>query len=298
MSNIKYSIIHHGGSCADGFMAAWLMYHSLKEDDTEFTYELIPMHYNDPLPEIKGKHVYIVDFSLPIEELLKMTASGKSVVMLDHHKTAADLYGGYGEITKCEHIYISILEQYSGCGMVLNAILENGSSGFITPRITLVSNAIQDRDLWKFKLPNTEIICSIMRSVPMTIETWDNVLLEETDQEFNERFLRANYYHQHNLELANSMAEKATLIQFQGYTIPIVNCVQNISETGNILSNKYNMSMSYFITDTKVIVSMRSKSKEYDVASLCKIYGGGGHLSAAGFSIQIEQLKDLLEGKL
>ena len=84
MSNL---CIYHG-NCADGFTSAWVVRKAL--GDIEFhagVYQTAP-------PDVKGKDVYLVDFSYKRDVLEALRDSAKSVTVLDHHKSAmADLEG-------------------------------------------------------------------------------------------------------------------------------------------------------------------------------------------------------------
>ena len=76
--------IYHG-NCADGFTAAWAVWRMFG-DDVEF----VPGVYGHEPPDVAGKHVLMVDFSFKRAVLETMATSAKSIVILDHHKTAAE----------------------------------------------------------------------------------------------------------------------------------------------------------------------------------------------------------------
>jgi len=77
--------IYHGG-CDDGFGAAWAI--SKRWPDCEF----VPGYYGKPLPDVSGRDVLFVDFSAKIEWIWENSFKSRSMVIIDHHKTAqADL---------------------------------------------------------------------------------------------------------------------------------------------------------------------------------------------------------------
>lgn len=77
--------IYHG-NCDDGFGAAWAIWK--RWPDIEF----VAGRYGDKLPDARGKRVLFVDFSAKRADLDAMAQNAKSIVILDHHKTAeADL---------------------------------------------------------------------------------------------------------------------------------------------------------------------------------------------------------------
>lgn len=297
MNNLS-SIIYHK-NCLDGFMSAFLMWKYNKDNLIES--ELFPMHYGDEVPVLNGDSVYILDFSLPLATLEMLTNNNtREVRMLDHHESAVNIYGGYIDDSQYKRIeYPNIVIEFernrSGCGMVYSRKYINYTN---VERLYKITRAIQDRDLWLFKLPDTEVITTAMAELPFEIDVWNKVIFEETEDEFNERLRRAKYYNDHNILNAKRTAKKAAIIDFQGFKVPIVNCTDLISLVGNSICFTNNMSMSYFITGMEAIVSMRSSSQDYNVAKLCEVYGGGGHCSAAGFKIPVEKLGDLLSGKM
>lgn len=76
--------IYHA-NCADGFTAAWAVREALGE-----TVEYIPAGYGDEPPDVAGADVIIVDFSYKRPVLERMAHTARSIIVLDHHKTARD----------------------------------------------------------------------------------------------------------------------------------------------------------------------------------------------------------------
>ena len=76
--------IYHG-NCADGFGAAWVVRRALGEH--------VDFHagvYQDDPPDVTDREVILVDFSYKRAVLEKMAESATNILVLDHHKTAAD----------------------------------------------------------------------------------------------------------------------------------------------------------------------------------------------------------------
>src|SRR5688572_2371816 len=78
----KPDVCVYHGDCDDGFGAAWAIW--LRWPDIEF----VPGKYGEPLPDMTGKHVLFVDFSAKRPEIEAMAKVAKSIVIIDHHKTA------------------------------------------------------------------------------------------------------------------------------------------------------------------------------------------------------------------
>jgi len=81
---MKKMCIYHG-NCADGFGAAWVVRKALG-DDVEF----VPGVYGQEPPDVTGKDVVIVDFSYKYDVLRALAVAANSIIVLDHHKSAAD----------------------------------------------------------------------------------------------------------------------------------------------------------------------------------------------------------------
>src|SRR5258708_37459253 len=80
--------IYHA-NCADGFGAAWAVRHAFG-DGVEFH----PGFYGEAPPDVAGRDVLLVDFSYKRPVLDEMAKAAHSILILDHHKTAAeDLIG-------------------------------------------------------------------------------------------------------------------------------------------------------------------------------------------------------------
>jgi hypothetical protein len=84
-------VIYHD-KCADGIVAAWACWKRWGD-----TPEYRAANYGHKPPEdVAGKHILIVDFSWPAEELRAMVGAGaRSIVVLDHHKTAREALEGF-----------------------------------------------------------------------------------------------------------------------------------------------------------------------------------------------------------
>jgi len=82
----KPDICIYHGNCDDGFGAAWAIWK--RWPDIEF----VPGVYGKPLPDVAGKNVLFVDFSAKRPEIEAMAKVAKTILIIDHHKTAeADL---------------------------------------------------------------------------------------------------------------------------------------------------------------------------------------------------------------
>jgi len=178
--------IYHG-NCADGFGAAWVVWRYYGG-----LVDLFPGVYQKDPPDVSDRHVIMVDFSYKREVMLEMAEMARTVLVLDHHKTAReDLKpdGGLGILAVerertgqqwqrfCDKdwdpdqrgVFVLFDMDRSGAGIAWD---------FFNPdekRPTLL-NHIEDRDLWRFKLKGTREIQATLFSYPYDMELWDRLI--------------------------------------------------------------------------------------------------------------------------
>src|SRR6218665_1659564 len=88
-------ILYHGRNCPDGFgaaLAAWLYY----GDSAQYLgLDHGEIHTVDDLPPVQGRAVYILDFSFAPAVLRAIDERAAKLVLLDHHKSAAEKLTGF-----------------------------------------------------------------------------------------------------------------------------------------------------------------------------------------------------------
>ena len=139
------TVLYH--SDADGFAsayAAWRVY-----QDTA-TY--IPVQYNQPVPEIPEgtTHLLIVDFSYD-RETCDALAAKYALLVIDHHKSAEENLRGSN--------YAIFSMNKSGCALTWEYFHKRES-------MPAILAYVQDRDLWKFELPDSETINLYIATLP------------------------------------------------------------------------------------------------------------------------------------
>ena len=123
----------------DGLAAAWIFVHQFKECP------VIGCKHGKPPPDISNQHVVIVDFSFPREQLIVLTTKNKSVIVLDHHKSAErDLID-----LNISNITTIFDMSRSGCQLAYDYIYGEGLNR------PCFLDIIADRDLWTWRIPET-----------------------------------------------------------------------------------------------------------------------------------------------
>lgn len=262
----KTLIIYHA-NCPDGFCAAWVAKKKFKDAIFyEGIYGQLP-----PLEIAEGSDVYILDFSYPRKQLEELAAISKSLTVLDHHKTAqADLIGMPNCIFDMNR---------SGAGITWDYFFPN------EPRPNIV-NYVEDRDLWKFQLPNSQEIGAFIKALPYDFDAWDSFASTDIN-DILQYAVGANIKLQSYIRAVLKEAREVTIDNWNGAIINIA--YESASDVLNaILENNKNIdvAVSWFITkDGTISASVRSKTG-VDSSGFSVSFGGGGHAQASGFKIK------------
>lgn len=262
----KTVVLYHA-RCPDGFTAAWAAW-TVLGDKAEY----IPCNFDDAeVPDVAGRDVYIVDFSYPRDVLLDMKAKANSLLVLDHHKTAE-----------------ANLDGIEGCHFDMNRSGAGMSWDHFHPgeeRSPLV-NYVEDRDLWRFALPDSKEVNSAITSYEFSFGTWndlDRILRGAPEIVVGEGTALLRKKRAYVKSMIDTGARR---VSFLGYDdIPIVNAPHiSISELVGELAEGAPFAAGWRqVSDGKFVYSLRSRGDGLDVSEIASVLGGGGHKGAAGF---------------
>jgi len=151
---------------------------------------------------------------------------------------------------------------------------------------------VQDRDLWQFKLPGTAEINLVLYSHDFTMDNWDAMATRlEQKGGFEHVVMEGAALNRQHLKTCNALIhETLKLVRIGGLEMPCCNAPYMFaSEMGNIMARKEGnlarAAATYFDhANGKRVFSLRSVD-EVDVSEIAKLYGGGGHKHAAGFTV-------------
>jgi oligoribonuclease NrnB/cAMP/cGMP phosphodiesterase (DHH superfamily) len=264
------SLVIYHGDCFDGFTSAWAF--RTLHPGVAATY--VAAKHGDRPPELAGQDVYILDFAYPRETLLQLYDQARSLLVLDHHKTAeADLAG----LPFCEFDM-----ERSGAGITWDHFARAGME-----RHWLV-NIVEDRDLWRFRYGDkTRHTMAYVATLPMTFEAWDELANSGMDQVLDKGAAIQRYIESYG----ETAVQHAVLRKVGGHVIPIINLTpQNSSEHIDRLIDRYPdhpFAASFFLRgDGRWQFSLRSRGS-FDVSEVARQYGGGGHRNASGFVVDV-----------
>ena len=267
---MKHICIYHK-SCTDGFAAALAVKVFLEREHPEDEHKFTAAHYGDTPPNVTGAYVYIVDFSFPREVLLELHKQAAYLVVLDHHKTAEAALEGL------EFCYFDM--NRSGAMMAW----QHFNSELPAPELF---RYVQDRDLWQWKLENSQEISAALKIMPLDFDMWLPLLVDDCLFELIDKGRVILEYQRQ--EVARMLKHPPEMITLGGYTVPCINTTTLISEVGQALSDGYAFAATYFDRHDARVFSLRSNTRGenmVDVSAIAKQYGGGGHAAAAGFTL-------------
>ena len=264
-------IYHH--NCADGFGAAWAFHHHYTVNGARPYPEFVPGRYGYEPPDVTGRDVYLVDFSYKRAVVADMLAKARSVTLIDHHKTAIeDLAGLPGLISYTD------LER-SGATLAWDYLM-NGQ-----PRPLLLGH-IEDRDLWRFKLPHTREIQATVFSLDYTFETWDKLMAADASDLLGMTAQGAAIERKHRKdvrELVDTCRRRMTIAGHEVWAASLPHIMA--SDAGELMCQGEPFAAVYWDTAEHRQFSLRSWDGGLDVANIAEGFGGGGHRNAAGFRV-------------
>jgi oligoribonuclease NrnB/cAMP/cGMP phosphodiesterase (DHH superfamily) len=261
-------VIYHA-NCPDGFGAAWSFWKKFGDKA-----EYLPMQHGEIPPDVSGRDVYIADFSFSRDILIEMKAKANSMILLDHHKTAQQ---------NCHDLDFCTFDMNSS-GAVL-------AWRFCFPDVSvpLILRYVEDRDLWKWKIPHSREMLAVVDSVEKTFEDWDILSrrMEVKESESWRKILsNGEGIVKYSETLIKNISKNCYKISIGGITVPAVNTAFFQSEVASKLSVGQPFAAAYYYDGAVYRFSLRSSEGGCDVALIAQTYGGGGHKMAAGFSVK------------
>lgn len=291
----KTIVIFHG-NCMDGFTAAWVVKKwwdseaIIRSPAYEHTIEFIAGVYQRPVPleKIAGNNVIVVDFSYKYPEMEQIAAAASHLTWIDHHKSAILDMAIWLEKAPENTEWFTDLER-SGAGLAWDFYFPN------QPRPMLV-NYVEDRDLWKFKYPETRAIAAYIFSFPYEFTQWDTFAGDlERDGDRNSMIFAGESIERKHFKDINELLPICTRhIRIDNVIVPCANLPYTmVSDAGNILAkrNPELFGICYYDGMDGRNFSLRSVDGGRDVSEIAKKFGGGGHAKAAGFRVSFEQAK-------
>ena len=260
-------VIYHG-NCADGFSAAWGFW---RKYGTDADY-VAGVYQQDP-PDVTGRDVYLVDFSYKRSVVEQMLKAANSVCLIDHHKTAIDDLAG-----------LEGLRQYTD----LNRSGATLAWDYLFPDEDrpLLLGHVEDRDLWRFKLPGTREIQAFVFSHEYSFELWDKLMSADQVELLKMTAAGAAIERKHHKDVAELVAVCKRRMVIGAYDVPVASLPYTlVSDAAHLMAQGEPFAACYWDTAEGRVFGLRATDEGVDVSEVAKQYGGGGHAKAAGFKV-------------
>lgn len=283
----KPLVIYHG-NCADGFSAAWCFWRKYGANA-----DYHAGVYQRPPPDVAGRDVYLVDFSYKRSVVESMLRSARTVTLIDHHKTALDDLQPLKEqmvVTNGGCISHSAEPNADNFGWFCD--LDHSGSmlawKFLFPDEAppLLLSHIEDRDLWRFRLPGTREIQAAVFSHEYTFEAWDTLMRADESDLVRMREAGAAIERKHHKdvrELVNVCKRRMVIGGTEVWAASLPYTLT--SDAGHLMAAGEPFAACYWDTAEGRVFSLRSQDDGVDVSAVAALYGGGGHVHAAGFKV-------------
>ncbi len=279
-------VLYHGRNCPDGFaaaLAAWLFY----DGQAEF----LGLDHGEikavaDLPALDGRAVYILDFSFSPEIMHGIEERAAKLVMLDHHKSAAEKLTGFA----CR------------CGVVHFDMSKSGARlawEFFQPDQPLpdLVRFVEDRDIWVWQYPESAGFLAALDMEPCEFERWRDIAAF-TPLQLTSFMARGDAMDEKFSKLATLIAEAAQPVVFNGQAGLMVNAPGVFhSLVGDMLSEKSGtFALMWSIDKTGVVKAGLRSQRPFNCIPLAESMHGGGHAQACGFKMPAQRLPELLSG--
>lgn len=278
-------ILYHGRNCPDGFgaaLAAWLFY----GPDVEMRgLDHGQIQSIDDLGDVQGRTVYMLDFAFGPELTAELDARAAKLVVLDHHKSAAEKLTGFQ--CRCGQVHFDM--HHSGARLAWE---------FFHPDkpVPGLIRYIEDRDIWKWEFAESAPFLAALDMEPRNLERWAEIAAFTPEQEA--AFMaRGGAMDEKFQKLCADIAEGAHPIVFNGVQGLMVNSPGMFhSQVGDILARETGtFALMWSANEHGVKLGLRSRSG-FDCIPLAESLGGGGHAQACGCKMGHERLAELLSG--
>ena len=165
-------ILYHGRNCSDGFgaaLAAWLFYGPEVEMRGLDHGEIQSI---DDLGEVRGRTVYMLDFAFGPELTAALDERAAKLVVLDHHKSAAEKLTGFQ--CRCGVVHFDM--HHSGARLAWE---------FFHPEkpVPALIRYIEDRDIWKWEFAESAAFLAALEMEPRDLLRWAEIAAFSPEQE-------------------------------------------------------------------------------------------------------------------
>lgn len=283
---------------ADGKCSARLVYlfaHNRSENIEDY----VMVNYPDTVDVSKiseGEAVYIVDYSIPVEDMIKLREKTSNIFWIDHHKSAIEKYHEYLETHFIGGIRDTSVAASMLCWLFFNKwsveqYHEQGMKKFM--RIPDYVAYIADYDAWHFEFGKD----SLAFVAAFNSRIFDSPKATDWDMLKHDPF-SLNYVSEgytilrHISKWSANYAKNGFYAEMNNYLVFAMN-IANVNSTyfDSIVDPNVAFFVAFAYVNTPVGERCRVsvyQNQHYngtavDLSEIAKRHGGGGHPGAAGF---------------
>lgn len=269
-------VIYHGDNCLDGFGSAYAAWCHFRQLDLDTAY--VAASHGETPPDCQDREVYILDFSYKRPVLSELCRVARRVTILDHHISAQQELAGLEQ--EFDNLEVVFDMERSGAAITWDYFHHTPLPGLLA--------CVQDRDLWRFQVPDSQHITAALMSYPLEFERWHT--WATSDQALAKLADEGRAINRYREQLMAQYRQLAVMGTIAGYEVPIVNCPSAIvSELVGQLAQGYPFAAGYTDKGGQRRWSLRSTQEGLNVAEIARAFGGGGHPRAAGFTTRIPE---------
>ncbi len=282
METLSSPLIIYHGSCLDGFGSAYAAYASLVLKQNLAVEFVEGIHGEAPV-SVDQREVYLLDFAYPRKQMAQLCQQARRVTVLDHHISAEKDLAGLDD--EFDNLVLKFDQKRSGAVIAWQFFHDEA-----VPELLL---AIEDRDLWANKVPDSQDVTAALMSYPFDFESWHKWVGDK--QAYERLKAEGKTINRYRKRLLQTHLDAAVMGNIAGHEVPIVNSPRAIiSELLSQLAQGHPFAAGYFDHGHVRRWSLRSTPSGHDVASIAALFGGGGHVRAAGFTTPIPQQERIL----
>ena len=239
----------------------------------ESDYDATPISWEEVA---RAETVIVVDFSFPVDEMLKL-AEGHEFIWIDHHKSAMAVFSG-------------IADKWPGVRDISEAACVLTWKYFFPRRpVPKAIVLIGDRDIWRWAEKETGPFNESLYNQDHDAGNaafW-RPLFEDDQLTLEKMIEEGTWLRKINLwKIDRMMAARSFEVRFDGHSTLAVNANGN-GDIGNYGRDRgYEIIYCYIdqIQNGVLTTNVTLFSAKVDVSVIARHYGGGGHAGAAGFS--------------
>jgi oligoribonuclease NrnB/cAMP/cGMP phosphodiesterase (DHH superfamily) len=260
----------------------------------------------DPVFETTNKNIIFIDVCPSLNFLVVHSKLANSIKILDHHKSAYDMYlKNYELLNRINNIEFIFDMERSGCQIAWDYFFPNKDRSWFI-------DFVGDRDLWRWELENSKEICSAFDYLCVLdenelskIDSLSNYDFEDIENLISIGKIINNYQNKLVEKEANNSVQGTLLVGDKKYNVNVGSIIYSlVSDLGNALTKKqlddgnkpdFGIVWNYNLSYDTWHISLRGHDESPDLSEIAKYFGGGGHAKASGFKILgAENIKSII----